>query len=180
MKKLFILFFAVVLYKLISNLFSLISLQRYEKEFTALLSGEPSKIDEHKLQTIALFKKAGIKDTQVPVSQPVGFGQVANFNASVFHNFPAPIALIALPASQMFRNAIGIYKTRMLESINPIYWISLIIFLPRNILSYIGMDLESSASKLLNVFLTFIWWIFCTLVTIFQPEIKSFIRALFT
>lgn len=164
---------SIFLYKLMLNFTRLKQIQHYEKEFSAFLCDKPSKIDEHKLQTIDLFKKAGIKDTYMPVSQPIGFGKVANFNISIFDNFPMSKRTVAEPALLMFKNAIGVYKSRMLESINPLYWIELIVFFPKNILRYIGLDLESSASKLWNVFLTFIWWILCTVVTIFLPEIKD-------
>lgn len=180
MSKLLILFLSTIAYKLLSNFVRLKQLQRYEKEFIDFLSDKSYRIDEHKLQTIDLFKKAGVKDSQTPISQPVGYGQVANFNASVFQNFPMAQKVIAGPALEMFKNAIGIYKTRMFEAINPLYWIDLIIFLPKNLLAYIGLDSEATAFKLWNVFLTFIWWAICTVVTLFQPEIKDFITKVFT
>lgn len=175
MGKFIILFALIVVYKALLNLTRLKELQHYEKEFIAFLSDEPSKIDEHKMQTIALLKKAGIPDSQMPVTQPVGFGHIASFNASVYHNFPMAERTIAEPALLMFKNAIGVYKSRMIEAINPLYWIDLIVFLPKNLLAYIGLDMDNASSKLLNVFLSLIWWLFCTFVTMFQSEVKQYI-----
>lgn len=180
MIKLLIVFAFVVVYKLLTNYIHLKQVQQYEKEFIGFLSDDSYLIDEHKLQTIDLFKKAGIKDIQTPVSQSMGHGQIANFGASVFTNFPMAQKAIAEPALIMFRNAIGIYKTRMRDAVNPVYWIDLVVFFPKNILCYIGLDSETSAFKLWNVFLTFIWWSICTTVAIFQPEIKDFIITHFT
>ena len=173
-------FIIIIAYKTLSNFISLFQIQKYEKEFIKYLSGEPSKIEEYKLLCIALFKKAGIKDTETPITQPTGYGRIASFNASVFQNFPSNIAIIANPALNMFKNASGIYKSRIYEGFNPIYWVDLIIFLPKNLLSYIGLDSEKAAFKIWNVFLTFIWWVFCTLVTFFQPEIKAFFTDMLT
>lgn len=175
MWKVIILFALIVVYKALLNFTRLKQLQRYEKEFVSFLSDKPSKIDEHKMQAIELFKKANIPDSQMPVTQPVGFGKVASFNASVYHNFPMAERAIAEPTLLMFKNAIGVYKSRIFEAINPLYWIDLIVFLPKNLLTYIGLNMDNASSKLWNVFLSFVWWTFCTLVTIFQPEIKQYI-----
>lgn len=169
---------AIPLYKALTNFVYLKQLQHYEKEFLNFLRDEQSNIDEHKLQTIALFKKAGVQDILMPVSQSIGFGKVASFTSSIFSNFPSGKREMAEPALIMFKNAIGIYKSRILESINPLYWIDQLLFLPRNILAYIGLNSESVAFKLWNVILTFIWWSFCTLVTLFHPEIKQLIIEL--
>lgn len=175
MKKVLIAFLLVAFYKALLNFTRLKRLQRYEKEFMSFLSDESSKIDEHKMQTIALLKKAGIPDSQMPVTQSVGFGHFASFNASVYHNFPTTDRTIANTALLMFKNAIGVYKSCIIESINPLYWIDLIVFLPKNILIYIGLNMDNSSSKLWNVFLSFIWWLLCAFITMFQPEIKQYI-----
>lgn len=179
MNRLLIIFIFVLVYKFLLNLSSFLRIKHYEKEFLNYLANKESKIEEHRLQTIDLFKKAGIKDTLTPITQPSGYGNIASFNASVFQNFPSNMQVIAVPAMSMFRNAIGIYKSRMMECLSPLYWISLIVFLPRNILLYIGLDSESTAFKLWNVSLSFLWWLFCTIISLFQPEIKSFITNLF-
>lgn len=175
MWKVIILFALIVVYKALLNFTRLKQLQRYEKEFISFLSDKPSKIDEHKMQTITLFKKANVPDSQMRVTQPIGFGKVASFNASVFHNFPMAERTIAEPSLTMFKNAIGVYKSRMFEAINPLYWIDLIVFLPKNLLTYIGLNMDNASSKLWNVLLSLVWWVFCTFVTIFQPEIKQYI-----
>lgn len=180
MNKFLIIFLSIILYKFLTNYIRLKQLQKYEREFIDFLSNKSCIIDEHSVQTINLFKRAGIRDAKIPISQPIGFGQVANFNASTFQNFPMTQRAVSEPALVMFRNATGIYRTRMLESINPIYWTDLIVFLPKNLLDYIGINSDAAAFKLWNAFLTFIWWAICTIAIIFQPEIKSFILEMFT
>ena len=147
MRKVLILFTLIVIYKIVLNFTRLKQLQRFEKEFILFLSDRPSKIDEHKMQTIELFKKANIPDSQMPVTQPIGFGKVASFNASVYHNFPMAKRTIAEPSLLMFKNAIGVYKSRIFEAVNPLYWIDLIVFLPRNLLQALQRSHSGDLSR---------------------------------
>ena len=166
-------FLAVIIYKAIANVIKLFRIKFYESEFKKYLADKPNHIEQYKLQTIKLFKEAGIADTYTPVSQPMGFNQIANMQASVFVNFPSNMLVIAKPALDMFQNAIGIYRSRMIDSFNPIYWIELIIFLPKNLLIYIGLDSEKIAFKLCNVLLTAIWWIASGLLIFFKTDLLN-------
>ncbi len=174
-KKIIIIGICIIVYKAISNLINLLTTKRYKTEFIKYLSQDSSRIVEHRLQTIKLFKRAGIKDTSTPISQGIGYGQVANFNASVFHNFPSTLQVIAYPALEMFDSAIGIYKSRIIESFNPIYWIEQILFLPKNLLTYIGLNSENTAFKICNVLLSFIWWLLGTTIILFKTQLQQFI-----
>ncbi|MCI7040588.1 MAG: hypothetical protein MR992_00375 [Lachnospiraceae bacterium] len=168
-------FFVIVIYKAVSNVIKLLRAKYYESEFKKYLSDKPNHIEQYKLQTIKLFKDAGITDTCTPISQPIGYNQLANMQASVFVNFPSKMAVIAVPALDMFQNAIGIYRSRMFESFSPIYWIELVIFLPKNLLTYIGLDAEKTAFKLCNVLLTTIWWLASGLFVFFRTDLLNII-----
>lgn len=174
-----ILFFAcVVAYKALSNLINLARIKFYQREFLNYLADNPNEISQYKLQTIKLFKNAGIQDVSTPIAQPMGYGTVANVPASVFTNFPSKMSVIAQPAFEMFENAVGVYRSRIIESFNPLYWIELVVFLPKNILTYVGADLEKSAIKLCNVVLTIVWWAICTAATFYRSEIQQFLIKL--
>ena len=73
------------------------------------------------------------------------------------------------------RMAIGEYKHRAMESLNPFYWIRLILFLPQNIIAYFGCGYNTFLAKILN----FIYWIIGIAVALYPNEIRHYLEAFF-
>lgn len=169
----------VILYKFSSNLLSYVRIQKYKAEYLEFLKNGTKKIQQHSTLTVSLFKKAGVEDRYFSMTQPIGYGQMEILNTSTFENFPSHYQPFSQYQREMFEDAIGIYRSRTLESFNPIYWIDLIVFMPRNVLGHIGVDKTTTRYKITNILLTFFWWAFTTLVAIFQPELKQYISSLF-
>ena len=74
----------------------------------------------------------------------------------------------------MFHRAIGVYRSRMIETINPLYWIETIIFLPRQILNYLGVTPESVIIKIAQL----IYWLAAFVFGIYRFEVEEFVRGL--
>ena len=178
MTKIIFLCACIVLYKLVRNVISLLKIHYYKKQYIDFLARRENHIEQYAIQTVQLFKQAGIKDASIPISQPIGFGQVANFNASIFANFPSNKLAFASSSLDMFENAIGVFRARIIECFNPIYWIEQIIFLPKHILLYIGLNSENVAFKISNVLLTFIWWLLGVSFSIFRTDFLNYIIKL--
>lgn len=81
-------------------------------------------------------------------------------------------------ALNMFEEAEGAFRKNMIDSINPFYWVDLIIFLPKTLLSYLGISSETSAYKICNVLLTFIWWVFGIFLVYYKPQLQQFLIEL--
>lgn len=64
------------------------------------------------------------------------------------------------------------------SSINPLYWIDLILFLPKTLLSYLGISSKTSGYKICNVLLTFIWWVFGVFLVYYKPQLQQFLIEL--
>lgn len=171
MLKIIISFICIVIYKVLSNAACLFNISRYEKEFVKLPTGN-SKIFEHKQHVVKLWKRAGISDVYMPMTKPLGFGQIANMNVSIFTNFPSLQKAQFVAALNLFDEAKGVYKSRILESVNPLFWIDLLVFLPKNILLYLGMSEQNVAFKILNVIMQGLWWIACAAVAFFHDDVK--------
>lgn len=178
MTKIVFLCACIVLYKLVRNVINLLKICYYKKQYLDFLAEKESHIEQYAIQTVNLFKQAGIEEIFIPISQPVGFHQVANFNASVFANFPSNKPELASPSRDMFEKAIGIFRSRIIECFNPIYWIEQIIFLPKHILLYIGLDSENVAFKISNVLLTFIWWLLGISFSLFRTDFLDYVIKL--
>ena len=172
--KLLIILAVVFVYKFISAIADLINIYRYKKMYENFLNQKGVEtLLEHKSFILKLFKKANIQDSHFPVSQPVGFGQVANFTASTFDTFPSRINIFVPETMSCFHEAIGVFRNKIFECFNPLYWIRSIIFLPRTILIYLNVSAESIFIKICQV----IYWLIGIIVTLFTNEIASWLKS---
>lgn len=176
--RLLIFFIIVILIKFSLNYYNYMRIKKLHKYFEEFIQHKRTDMNLYRQEVLSLFKKAGVKDVLTPIAEPIGFSQIANATVSVFSMFPSLRPLFAGSALNMFEEAEGVFKKNMINSINPIYWIELILFLPQSLLKYLGLNADSLAFKLWNIFLTFVWWVICTLITLFQPEIKQIIIKL--
>lgn len=149
---------------------------RYKKW---LSSSQGMKLRESSGQVVKLFKEAGVKDSHVSVAQHIGFGKLSIKEVSVFANFPNSREDFAAPFLAMFLQAIGTYRARMFESLNPLYWIEAVIYLPRTVLCYLDLPAEGTGAKILQL----AWWIAgavsTTALALYAREIRTFIEGLF-
>lgn len=172
MKNYIIAFVSVLAYKFISNIIYYFKILHFRQLYYDYLNRKSNNISIYKRTIINLFKKAGIKDAFIPMAQPMGYGQIANFKSSIFTNFPNLLQPHVSGTLSMFDEAIGIYKSRIFEAFSPLYWIDCIIFLPRNIFQYIGFDSEKMFIKIFQI----IWWIFAPVGVIFRTSLLNFVK----
>jgi hypothetical protein len=88
--------------------------------------------------------------------------------------YPTDDANYAIAILQILQQTVSVYKSRLAEAINPLYWINVVIFLPRTILEYLGAKGTGLGTKVLQL----IYWICGTVLAIWKDEIFSFIRDL--
>lgn len=138
------------------------------------LKQKDTNLSTYKRSIVNLFKRAGVKDSYIPTVNAVGYGQIASFNASIFANFPNLFKDHVSITLNMFDEAIGVYRSRIFETFNPFFWVECIIFLPKNILQYLGIDSEKVIVKIFQV----IWWFAAPISIIFRDSIISFIKRL--
>ena len=131
-----------------------------------------------KVESAKLLKDAGIKDSFVAHVEPVGYGQAQAGQFSVFENFPSDIKGMYYSMLGKFHEAVGVYKTRTIETINPFYWVEFIIFLPKYLLEYIGISQEKSLTKIIQITYWIISLIFGLLYATYKPEIQELIKKL--
>ncbi|MBI2032336.1 MAG: hypothetical protein HYT09_01695 [Candidatus Levybacteria bacterium] len=138
--KILILTLFLVSLKVLYNLYYFWTAERYYKEYKEYVKDSKSWfIKEHRQQIVKLFKKAGLEDTNQPDVEPIGYGLVSTGSFSVYRNLALLRNDIVIIINGQFREALGIYKQRIFEAFNPIYWVEQLIFLPRIIFSYLGI-----------------------------------------
>lgn len=121
-----------------------------------------------------LVKKSNITDAHIPTTQFVGYGRIVEFNASVAENFPSRLSDFATVTINMFCEMEGVFKGRALETFNPFYWINSVIYLPKNILEFLGLSSTNVATKLIQL----IWWAIGIAGTIILELYPEYLRQL--
>lgn len=175
--KIFItIFVAHVLYNLINYL-------RFN-HIETLLAGNYSdnadlkiKAKTHKNEIVNYIKNSGIKDKHIPYAQDVGFGQICRGSISIFENILNSSQDISQTTADMLFEAKGNYWSRFKNSFNPLYWLKIIIFIPKYLFAYLGIPANNILIKILQL----IYWIvgisFTVLISVFPDEVKMFILS---
>lgn len=101
-----------------------------------------------------MLKRANIKDSFVADAEPIGYGHIVTRNISVMLNIQSKRQDIASLVNHQLIRAKGVYSLRIKECFSPIYWIECIVFMPRHLLDYLGIDKDKVGYKLSNVLLT--------------------------
>lgn len=175
LKNIILIFVVLFSCKLIFSIIDFLNILRYKNLYYAYIGKKNNKIFQYKTACINLFKKINISDAKIPISQKTGYGQIANFTTSLFANFPDNTNLFATETFRIFEDAIGIYRHRIIECFSPRYWINIIIFLPKNILTYLNVSADSIFIRICQI----IYWIIGTLITLFSNDIANFIKSFF-
>lgn len=70
--------------------------------------------------------------------------------------------------------AAGEYRHRVLQCLNPVYWVKCVLFLPQRIIGYFDFNVESIATKIFNS----LYWVVNILVQLYSSEVKTFIDTI--
>lgn len=167
--KFIIIFLIIVVYKLLRNFSKYVQCLILLGKYKRWCRDPYWKFVENKQTVISLFKDAGLHDSHIPVAEPIGYSLVQPGMVSLFENFPNNSPNMTKFTITMFHEAIGVYKHRMIDAINPMYWISSIIFLPKNILIGIGVKPENISIKILQ----FLYWLAAIILGLYIEEIKK-------
>lgn len=124
------------------------------------------------------IKYSGAKDRHIPITESTGYGQIVNGNISVFENILNTRQDIASSAIELLLEAKGNYWSKFINSINPFYWIRFMLFIPKNLLSYLGVNPNSILIKIFQIFYWLLGTIFSLFITIYPNEIKKIIDSI--
>lgn len=169
------LFIILCMMKILINLNKYILTKYYFNMYNKFLTRNIWQISEYKQQILKLFKDTGMKDSYF-ASYPIESGFPMPTTISHFENFLNRRDDIVQRTSSCFYQSMGLYRSRILETFNPIFWIEYIIHLPRELFKYIGIAEESIIIKISQ----FIYWliisIFSVLYALYKPEVDIFIK----
>jgi len=180
MLNLLYIFLAIVVVKFVMNFANLIQCSRYLDRYAQYVKEPDWEFVEHKHQILNLLERAGVSDATVPLVEPVGFGYIRTGDVSVQENITVRRKDVVDSFIDMLHQAIGVYRSRMLETFNPLYWIEFIIHLPKQTLRYLGAAPESVVIKIAQLLYWAVSLVLCFLFALFRPEIESLIKGWLT
>ena len=146
----------------------------YRTKYQEWIIANPSRLKEHQPISKDLILKSGVTTTRFSFAQPIGYGYVSTAKADALDNITQLDDQVVGLIAQAFLTAKGVYKKRILESINPLYWINCILYLPKHIFTYLNFDPDIFFVKLFQL----IWWIICPVALLFRDEVWNIVISL--
>jgi hypothetical protein len=168
-----------IVYKFIRNLIRFCRTKFLLIEYERCLRDECPGMVQHEDEVVKLFELAGISDSVVPHVQELGRGRAAAGNVSVFKNLTVPRQDIAGIVTKCFHRALGIYWKRMWNAFNPLYWIELLLNLPKESLAYLGTSPEGTVVKAAQLLYWFLGALAAFFLAVFPSEINALVKSLF-
>ncbi len=173
-------FIAVIVIHAIYNLINYLRYPRIEKLLLLNYSSDDDdqiKGATYKTTIQNYIKFAGVKDKRIPVVQPLGYSRISCSNVSVIDNLLNPRSDIVSKAVDMLLEAKGNYWSNFINSINPFYWLRWILYLPKNICEFLGIDSNNITVKIIQIIYWFISFAFTFAISVYPEEIKNLISS---
>jgi hypothetical protein len=171
-------FLVIALLKLLINAWKYIQCKHYLGKYLKWVANPTWDLVEHRSRVIRLLQDAGVQDSYRGVSEPVGYMQIRTGDASVMANFPSRREDFFVVMKGMFHQANGVYRSRILETFNPLYWVEFVINLPGQILGYLGVSPESLLTKIFQLIYWLVGGLLGFLLALYRSEIETMARDL--
>ncbi|TRZ77356.1 hypothetical protein D4R87_02865 [bacterium] len=148
----------IILTKVIYNIRNLFWIKRYLSKYESYLSNNKEwYIQENRQNIVKLFEKANLKDAHISSIEPAGYGLVRTGQYSLFNNPTLLREETVKLVYRYFKESQEVFKNRVMESFSIFYWIELLVYLPKEILKYFGLNVDSLIIKFFQI----IWWFVC-------------------
>ncbi|SHM26931.1 hypothetical protein SAMN05444266_107207 [Chitinophaga jiangningensis] len=166
-------FITLMLLRFLLNIYNLRQTSSLLKKYNHYLAKNTWEFNQEVPAIIDLFKKAGIKDSGVTHQEFLGFGNFANYRVSTFDNITNTRSDIVAHTIGHFNQAIGVFRKRATDSLNPLYWIDFILCLPQHLLSFLGVLPESVVVKIILV----IYWIIAMVLGLEKLDVINIVKS---
>ena len=139
--------------------------KEYQEYFSALSQGNATLDFVRRQPEIKdLLTKADLGKPKIPRTEALGLGQIINHELDVINNMTMNDQQVVQLMMRLFFEAEGTFSYRIRQSINPIFWLETVIFLPSVLLGFVGVSPTSWFSKMAN----FVMWIFAAVGFVFS------------
>lgn len=128
---------------------------------------------EYKTEIIEIFKRSGITHPSIQRTEPAGYGYISKKDVDVWDNMFVNDQEVIQVIYSSFIDARGVFKLRLRQTFNPLYWVELLIFLPGKMFNYLGFDANSLVSKILNAS----YWLLMGFYSVYNDQINEIIQS---
>lgn len=109
----------------------------------------------------------------MPYVEMLGWGHGVSTHLRLVDNLTNLREDVVPMVSRLFDLASGVFRMRIKEAFSPLYWIDCVVFAPKHLITYLGIDTNKSAAKALNAILTVLWWCGSAVVVFYRGEIAD-------
>ena len=125
---------------------------RWRKTLTKQPCERPvTQEDLPKLRRVLVESGVGIEDLRIPRAEAAGFFMVRSVSYEPVKNLLVTDYELTTTNDQMIGEAIGAYRLKRNDNLNPVHWVMALWSLPKAIAGSIGADRESTVVKLIQL-----------------------------
>ena len=168
-------FILILAYKLANNISLFIRTCYYRKKYMAYLADTKANFVQFVPAVSKLFKSADLEEGYFAIAEPVGYGYLHTDSVPHFANLAHRREDFVGATLRCFDQAKQVYKSRLIESFSPLYWVRVVIFLPKHLFLYLGVSADSMFVKIIQL----IYWIGTPLLIAFRDNLYEYIASLF-
>ena len=128
-------------------------------------------ITEHNTEIKRRIEKAGIKAPIHSFMDQKGYGYVAQERLSILDNLLYLNSTVQHDVITTLKVTKGYYKNQTLRSINPLFWLEVICYLPKYMVSASGIELSSKLAETSLKVVQVIYWLVIIVAGILNPEL---------
>ena len=115
-------------------------------------------ITENQIEIKKLILKCGLKDPKESIMKPMGLNFARSASVSTLDNLLYVNEKIMEWGRDLIKKAKGHYRRQAYLSLNPIFWVEFLLFLPKEIINYLNTEKESKTkSSVINIFQILYW-----------------------
>ena len=165
--------------RLIDFQLNLWAIKRYWKQYadylnTLLVDGNWQqsfdKLNESQTEIVRLFEQANLAPKNISVVERMGYGYIGAGQVRAWDHLTNSRLDIIVSNQKSFHEAIGYFRARRNETFNPAFLIKCLVFWPRSVLAYLGLNKDSSLVKILQIL---VWLIEVIAVLTIEDWIRS-------
>lgn len=127
------------------------------------------------LEITRIYLRTGREKPTETFMEPVGYGHVQQQNLNVLDNLMYRNQHILSRARTCLFLAQGHFLTQAKQSLNPIYWLEIVFFLPSSLVSASGIETTGKVAEIGLKVAQIIYWLAIVAAFIFKPDIFEFL-----
>lgn len=115
-------------------------------------------IQENQIEIKKRVLNAGLRDQMESYMEPLGLGFAQKQQVGALDNLLLLNTDILKSARELIERAKGYYKTQAFLSLSPLFWVEMIVFLPREMFKLAGFDSSAKSFQILEKTIQLIYW----------------------